>query len=600
MNAYNNIKSSSFAAAMLLCATGASIATPTTFEQFLADQKVANRSQKSEAGQRRVDWWRDARFGMFIHWNPSSVVGCEISWSKQFYPDTGENLKPNPRPGPGLMGINEWSEPWLDWFHPPVPGEVYDNLYKSFYPGMYDADKIVALAKQAGMKYIVQIAKHADGFSMWPTAYSDYSIKNSPFKRDIIGEMAAACERAGMKFGVYYIQRDWHHPDYGPERMAKYNEYMRNQIKELLEKYKNISIMWFDSEGFPFDLWEGEKLFRLIHQLRPDIVINNRCGIPGDFSTPEQYVGLTNLDRDWESNMTFSGYWAWHGFQNKIIPYEEVLHRLIRCAGGGGNMLMNVSPMPTGEIDPREADRLKNVGQWLDVHGEAVYGTKGGPYQSDYHVASTRKGNTIYVHVMEFPDDGIVRLPKPGPNLVKSRLLSGGAVNAIQSQNGIEITVAPENRFKGATVIALEFDQPVMDIAMIEPPKPISLGKPVRASNQSPAKPGNEPSKVNDGNRQTRWIGDDNVRSGWIEIDLGAEVEINRVMASEVEWPTNTRAFELEVNEGGTWRVVAKGTTLGPEKYIGFAPVKASAVRLRILQTETTYVAINEFQVFAK
>ena len=153
---------------------------------------------------------------------------------------------------------------------------------------------------------------------MWDTQFTDYNVMNTPFHRDILGEMAKACDRAGLKFGIYYSQRDWHHPDYGPERMEKYNEYMHNQIRELLTKYPNISVIFFDCEQYyPWQMWEGDKMFRIIHELRPDIVINDRCGVPGDFSTPEQRLGSFDLERDWESCMTFTGFWSWHGFQTQ-------------------------------------------------------------------------------------------------------------------------------------------------------------------------------------------------------------------------------------------------------------------------------------------
>jgi alpha-L-fucosidase len=444
-------------------------ALATTYEQFLADHKVANRAEKSEAGQRRLDWWRDARFGMFIHWDPSSVASCEISWSKLYYDDVGENLKPNPRPGPGLMGKTEWSEPWLDWFHPPVPREVYDNLPKSFYPGMFDADKIVAQAKAAGMKYIVQVSKHHNGFCMWNSEFTDFDMSATPFKRDIIGEMAKACEKAGMKFGIYYSQRDWHHPDYGPERMAKYNEYMRNQIKELLTRHPNISIVWFDSEGFPFELWEGDALYRMIHQLRPDVIINDRCGLPGDYKSPEQHIGDFNLERDWESNMTFTGFWSWHGYQTKVIPFEECLTRLVRCAGGNGNLLMNIGPMPTGEIDTREADRLTRTGEWLKTHGESIYGTTGGPYKPGDYGVSTRKNHVVYLHVMKWPESGMLNMPAIPANLKAAQLLSGGKVDARQKGGRLLVSVAAADRAPVDTVVALEFDQPVATLAPINP-----------------------------------------------------------------------------------------------------------------------------------
>ena len=200
-----------------------------SFELFWSDAPKPNHADKSLVSPRRLDWWRDAKFGMFIHWDPSSVAASEISWSKQFYDDDGEHMLDNPRPSRELFNVHEHKF-WLDWFKPPVPREVYDNLYKSFYPGMFDADQFVATAKGAGMKYIVQVSKHHNGFSMWDTKFSPYNVMNTPFGRDILGEMAKACERADIQFGIYYSQRDWHHPDYGPQRISRYNEYMYNQI----------------------------------------------------------------------------------------------------------------------------------------------------------------------------------------------------------------------------------------------------------------------------------------------------------------------------------------------------------------------------------
>ena len=214
-----------FLACLMLGACNVFSQTNTSFEQFWEDAQKPNWADKSESSQQRLQWWLDARFGMFIHWDPSSVIASEISWSKEFYKDDGENLLDNPRPSPELFDIHEHKF-WLDWFKPPVPGNIYDNLYKSFYPGMFNADTIVSIAKRAGMKYIIEVTKHHNGFCMWDSKYTDYDMMATPFKHDIISEMAKACERAGMKFGIYYSQRDWHQPDYGPEHMDKYNEYM--------------------------------------------------------------------------------------------------------------------------------------------------------------------------------------------------------------------------------------------------------------------------------------------------------------------------------------------------------------------------------------
>ena len=432
-----------------------SAAADAVFDQFWADAQKANRADKSAASQRRLEWWRDAKFGMFVHWDPSSVVAGEISWSKQFYDDTGEALRDNPRPGPGLYDVNE-HRIWFDWFKPAVPREVYDNLSKSFYPGMFDADKFAGVAKQAGMKYLIQVSKHHNGFCMWDTKFTDYNVMYTPFRRDILGEMSRACERAGIKFGIYYSQRDWHHPDYGPERMAAYNRYLYDQIEELLVKCPNISVIFFDTEDYyPWQLWDGKELFRMIHRLRPDIIINDRCGVPADCATPEQGIGAYNLERDWESCMTFTGFWSWHGFQAPVIPFEECLRHLVRCAGGGGNLLMNVGPLPTGQIDPREAERLARVGEWLAKYGESIYGTRGGPFPPGDYGVSTHKGDTIYIHVLQWPERDLV-LPPLARRVTSARVLSGGKASVQQSGDGLRIIVAAADRMAPDTVVVLE------------------------------------------------------------------------------------------------------------------------------------------------
>jgi alpha-L-fucosidase len=460
-------------AAAALAATGPLwAAEPGSFEEFWADAGKAKWAEKSETAQRRLAWWRDAKFGMFIHWDPSSVAAGEISWSKQYYDDTGERLLDNPRPSAGPGKIQEHRF-WLKWFKPAVPREVFDNLPKSFYPGMFDADAFVATAKKAGMKYIVQITKHHGGFCMWDSALTDFDMMSTPFRRDIIAEMAAACERAGLKYGIYYSQRDWHHPDYGPERMAKYNAYMHGQIRELLERHKNISMIFFDCEQYyPWQLWEADKMYRMIHELRPDILINNRCGLPGDFETPEQRIGAFNMERDWEACMTFTGCWSWRGFGYEVIPYEQCLKTLISCAGGNGNLLMNVGPLPTGQIDPREADRLLRVGAWLEKHGESIYGTRGGPYRPGKYGVSTRRDRNVYLHIWEWPGAALTLPPLPA-KVVRASVVGGAEAAVEAAADGLRVTVAPEQRQPVVTVVKLELESPAMDLAPItvDPPK---------------------------------------------------------------------------------------------------------------------------------
>ena len=442
--------------------TSAQAYTP---EDGWKDAQIELRSEKSPAAQQRLEWWRAARFGMFIHWDMSSVAACEISWAKEYYDGTGEQTLPNPRPSAGSPAKPEVTR-WVHWMPPSMPGSVYDNLYKSFYPGMFDADKIVAQAKQAGMKYIVQVAKHHGGFCLWNSQFTDYDMMATPFRRDIIAEMAQACARAGMKYGIYYSQRDWHHPDYGPERMARYNEYMRNQLRELLTAHTNISIVWFDSGGYPAELWEADKLFKMLYELRPDLLINNRCGVPGDFNTPEQKIGTFNSMRDWESCMTFTGYWSWHGFQTQVKPYEECLSYLLSCAGGDGNLLMNIGPMPTGQIDPREGERLKRIGQWLEKNGEAIYSTRGGPYKPGKWGASTHRGNYLYLLITDW-NQFTGKLSALPVKIFKAQCLNGDSVPFTQDSEGITVSVGPTQRASDATVIKLELAGAAETIAPI-------------------------------------------------------------------------------------------------------------------------------------
>ena len=447
----------SFIICLLVSLPSTVIAQKYTPEDAWKDAQIEFRSQKSPTAQQRMQWWRDARFGMFIHWNPPSVAVSEISWSKQFYDDNGENMLDNPRPQDGLASAKEHRD-WINWFKPPVPKEVYDYLYKSFYPGMFDADKIVAQAKDAGMKYIVMVAKHHDGFCMWDSKYTDFDMMSTPFKRDLVGEVAAAAHQAGLKFGIYYSQRDWHHPDYTGKPLTKYNEYMRNQIKELLSNYGEISLLFFDAGAWKsWETWETDVLFKMIYKLQPHIVINNRCGVPGDYSTPEQSIGLFDNQRDWESCMTFTGFWSWHGFQTQVKPYEECLKYLVSCAGGDGNLLMNIGPLPTGQIDPRENDRMQRIGKWLEKNGEAIYGTRGGPFKTGKWGACTFKGNHLFLQIWQW-DQMPEFFPLFDKKITGAQLLNGEKIPFEQDNKGFRLTIDPSKRASDVTVIKLTLD----------------------------------------------------------------------------------------------------------------------------------------------
>ncbi len=383
-----------------------------------------------KAAPRDMHWWREARFGMFIHWGPVSLRGTEIGWSRG-----GE------RRGWDGGGTGE------------VPVDEYDNLCTRFNPVKFDADEWVSIAKDAGMKYMVFTTKHHDGFCMFDSGLTDYKITNSPFRRDVVKELADACHRGGMRLGFYYSPVDWHHPDYRTARHADYIRYMHGQLRELCTNYGRVDVLWFDGlqinpmEGSGGEAvydpewakaWDSDSLFRMIRSLQPKVIINNRCGLEGDFDTPEQHVGFFQTGRPWESCITICRQWAWKP-DDEMKSLRECIRTLVMCAGGDGNLLFNVGPMPTGEIEPRQVARLKEMGGWLKQYGKTVYDTSGGPFPPGAWGASTTRGNSVYVHLFSGAGEP-VKLPALARKVASSRVLTGGKATVRQTDAGIEIT----------------------------------------------------------------------------------------------------------------------------------------------------------------
>lgn len=516
-----------------------------------------------------MQWWKEARFGLFIHWGPVSLKGTEIGWSRG-----GERR--------GIPGKGA------------IPVEVYDTLYKEFNPVEFNADAWVALAREAGMKYLVFTSKHHDGFSMFDSQLTEYKITNSPFKRDVVKELADACHKAGLRVGFYYSPPDWHHPDYRTENHAKYIEYMHGQLREICTNYGQIDIIWFDGLGGTARDWDSERLFKMIRELQPHVIINNRAGLPGEHDTPEQTVGRFQNDRPWESCITICRQWAWKP-DDKMKSLEECLDTLVRCAGGDGNLLFNVGPMPTGAIEPRQVERLKEMGAWLRQYGESIYGTRGGPYMPGPWGASTSKENRVYIHVLDWPEEGLVLPPLP-KKIVGSSLLTGGTVTVSQAEDGVRMEVAETDRQPIDTIVALDLDGPASDIAPIKwPSGSVSEGKAATASNVYQSMSEYDAGKAFDDNDTTRWATDGGTHAAWLEVDLGAPVTISRAVIKEAF--DRVQSFELQQKVGDTWETFAKGSRIGERREVKFEPVTAQYVRLNIIEA-TDGPTLWEFQVF--
>jgi alpha-L-fucosidase len=519
-----------------------------------------------------LEAWRADRFGLFIHWGPVSLKGTEIGWSR-----AGERRGYR---GPGTQ----------------VPVEVYDNLYKEFNPVQFNAREWVALAQAAGMKYLVFTSRHHDGFSMFDTQASDYKITSplSPFRRDVVKELADACHAAGLKFGLYYSQPDWHHPDaFTPDRHANYLAYLKAQVREICTNYGRLDILWFDGLGKKAEDYGAVEVNRMARELQPHLLINNRNGLPEDFDTPEQRVGKYQDHRPWESCITICKQWAWKP-NDTMKSLEECVQTLVRCAGGDGNLLFNVGPMPDGRIEPRQVERLKEMGAWLGKNGESIYGTRGGPWHPTRNFASTRRGNTVYLHVFKW-ENAALELPAL-PLAVKSAQVLGGGPADVQTRDGkLTVTVAPTARAALDTIVKLELDGSAMDIPAIAFTSPVKAS----ASNVFHSNMADHgPQEAFDGNPATRWATDSGTKQAWIARDFEKPVTVARVRIDEAI-AERVREFELQYRDGDAWKTILAGKKIGRKFDRTFPPVTAREFRLNILDA-TDGPTISEIELLER
>jgi len=408
----------------------------------------------------RMQWFRDSKFGMFIHWGPCSVGKREIGW--------GRNAR-----RPWDIGIPDPTDDIRD--------EEYDNYYKVFNPEKYDADAWVRFAKESGMKYMVLITKHHDGFSQFDTKLSDYDIMATPYGRDIVKQFVDACHKYDMKCGLYYSTRDWYHPDYLVGDNAKYDAWYRGQVEELLTNYGKIDMMWYDHVGgHDWGKWRFDELFAMMYRHQPELLVNNRaarfCGprtpedqgpatpeleqmTLGDFDTPEGRIGAMNIEQDWESCIHVGQGWSYRGEDGFKGP-EECIKMLVSCTTGGGNLLLNFGPRPDGTFADGEAAVARAAGSWLKTYGDAIYGTRGGPYNNGAWGGSCHKGNRLFLHVYKWSEGSVAFDPLPR-QVLSARTLDGKPAAFIQSDDGLTVSVADSDIDTPVTVVELTLDGPL-------------------------------------------------------------------------------------------------------------------------------------------
>ncbi len=411
-------------------------------------------SVKKLSDKQRMAWWRDAGFGMFIHWGVYAMAGGE--W------------KGEPTHAEWLMLKSK------------IPLKEYTEYAKSFNPKQFDAKEWVSIAKTAGMKYIVITAKHHDGFAMYHSESSSHNVvEGTAFKRDPLKELADECQKQGLKLCFYYsLGRDWEdpdvptgwegrtgwrsnlvdYPDEDKKDLSKYIERkVKPQIRELLTNYGPVGVMWFDTYEL-ITHEQGQEIVDLIRSIQPNCIINNRVGPKlGDYTVNEQKIPENNDPKPWESCMTMNDHWGYYKADDNWKSTETLIHQLIDIASKGGNFLLNVGPTGEGIIPSPSVERLHQMGTWLKKNGESIYGAKASPFAKPKWGRYTSKRGIIYAHVFDWPEDGQIVIDQSVKVIKATMLPQAGKQLEIESSRHGDAIILPKTAPDSiASVIKLE------------------------------------------------------------------------------------------------------------------------------------------------
>jgi alpha-L-fucosidase len=416
--------------------------------------------EPSEENLKNREWFQDAKFGMFIHWGVYSVMA-----------------------GGGEYGIAEWIMNQKE-----IPIHAYENLANFFNPVAFNPAEWVSAAKAAGMKYITITSKHHDGFAMFDSKVSDWDIvERTPYGKDVLKMLKEECDKQGIKLLFYHSQLDWHHPDYYPRGRTgqgytgrpesgnwdHYIDYMNAQLTELLTNYGDIGGIWFDGMWDQWDAdWQLDETYALIHKLQPGALIGSNHhkmpfpgedfqmferDLPGENSMGFNQGGISSLPL--EMCETMNGSWGYNIKDRRFKSTKELIQTMVKAAGYGANFLLNNGPMPNGKLQPENVDTLKVIGKWLEKYGETYYGTAAGPVSPRSWGATTRKDNTVYVHVMDLPDEFLF-LPELRQK-IESVMLFDDQSNLKYNQNnmGTIITVPFVKRNDIDTIVVINLKE---------------------------------------------------------------------------------------------------------------------------------------------
>ncbi len=527
----------------------------------------------------RMAWWREAKFGLFIHWGVYAVPA-------------------------GKFGDNTSYGEWI-MNSAKIPVATYHEFAAQFNPVKYNPALWVQTAKDAGMKYIVITAKHHDGFTLYPSAASKWNIADStPYKKDLLEPLVSDAHAAGLKIGFYYSQsQDWNNPGgaksgfqegegWDDAHKGNYDEYLKNvavpQVKEILTRYP-IDILWWDT---PMHMTPQRAApFAALTQTRPGLIMNNRLGggFGGDTATPEQFVPVTGFPGDWETCMTLNGHWGYNAYDQNWKSSTDLIRKLADICAKGGNFLLNVGPTAEGEFPPACIERLHDVGQWLRVNGEAIYGTNRSPFAYLPWGVATRKGGTLYLHVFEWPNDGKLTIPLNNEAVSATLLSDGKELPVLRTNEKLVIEVPSASPDKSDSVIALKIKgEPITS------PLP-TVGAKVIASTEIP---GSEAANAIDGTGEKRWRAPKDVKSASLEVELKQVTKIGAFGLDEPDvWPRMSQKFTLEVFAEGAWKNLAAGKTNGHGVKESITPVTAQKFRLT-MECDKGSPGVAELQLY--
>lgn len=414
-------------AAAAVAASGVSPLTAQNPQNLAGDETPAIKADRA----RRMKWWHEAKFGMFIHWGLYSVLGRH-EWAME------------------MEGI---------------PAQEYEKLAKQFNPKPNAAREWAKLAKRAGQKYMVMTTKHHEGFCLFNTKTTDYCAPKQAAGRDLVKEYVDAARAEGLRVGFYYSLMDWHHPDGArcetdEAARRRFVDYIHTHIRELMTNYGKIDILWYDV-SWPLDAkgWESEKMNKMVFELQPDIIVNNRNKLPGDFATPEQRIEVAEAGRAWESCMTMNDSWGYHKADDAWKTPKQVIRNLITCAHDGGNYLINIGPKPDGSIPAESVAIMTTVGDWMDKNGSALYGADVCQPTRCRFGSFSRHGNTLFLHIQSWPGSTVALAGIMAKVKSVKLLATGKNVDFKQETYRLTFTGLPEKApDRPITTIAIECD----------------------------------------------------------------------------------------------------------------------------------------------